>query len=102
MTEDNLLSAIHADPSDLLCWLALADLLEERGESDRAELARLDVAWRQAAPGSAERAAAEGRVRELLAAGVTPCRPTLSGPLGMEFALIPAGRFLMGSPEDEE
>jgi uncharacterized protein (TIGR02996 family) len=102
MTEKALLAAIHADPSDTLAYRALADWLEEHGQGDRAELLRLDLALREMPWDAPTRPAAEERLRGLLADGVRPCVPTLSNGIGMEFALIPAGRFLMGSPPDEE
>src|SRR5947209_5467446 len=41
------------------------------------------------------------RVRQLLASGVGPVAPTLVNSIGMELVLIPAGTFLMGSPDGE-
>ena len=41
-------------------------------------------------------------MQELLQSGVLPCVPEVVNSIGMRFALIPAGRFLMGSPDDEE
>jgi formylglycine-generating enzyme required for sulfatase activity len=41
-------------------------------------------------------------VRRLLAAGVLPCVPTITNSIGMKLALIPAGTFLMGSPDSEQ
>ena len=43
----------------------------------------------------------DNRVRQLLAAAVAPCVPAWTNSLGMRFVLIPAGKFLMGSPESE-
>jgi uncharacterized protein (TIGR02996 family) len=88
-----LLEALHAEPSDETAWLALADALEESGQSERAELTRL---LRRR---SAE---AEPRVQALLASGVRPCLPERTRSLGMRFVLVPAGTFLMGSPDGEE
>ena len=39
--EEAFLAALHADPNDEPTWLALSDWLEETGQADRAELARL-------------------------------------------------------------
>jgi formylglycine-generating enzyme required for sulfatase activity len=39
------------------------------------------------------------RVLDLLQRGVPPCVPEMVNSIGMRFALIPPGRFLMGSPE---
>jgi uncharacterized protein (TIGR02996 family) len=97
-TEDALLQALHADPCDTVTWSALADCLEEQGQSERAELLRLS---RLPPAGEAARSA-EDRVRELLAAGVRPCVPVLQNSIGMRLALIPPGKFLMGSPPDEQ
>jgi uncharacterized protein (TIGR02996 family) len=97
-TEQALLLALHCDPCDVVTWSALADCLEEKGEGERAELLRLS----RLPPASKKaRAAAEKRVRELLAAGVVPCVPVLENSLGMRLALIPAGKFRMGSPKRE-
>jgi uncharacterized protein (TIGR02996 family) len=98
-TQSLLLQAIHAAPSDDLAWHALADFLEEQGQLARAELLRLDLALRRA-PAGPERDADQHRLQELLLAGVAPCVPTLTQ-IGMTFALIPAGTFLMGSPPGE-
>ena len=80
-------------------WLILADWLEER-DDPRAELVRLRHALHYRPDLEAERR--DDRVCDLLAAGVAPCVPTVTNSVGMTFALIPAGRFLMGSPPDEE
>jgi uncharacterized protein (TIGR02996 family) len=87
-----LLEALHADPADEAAWLALADALEEAGQPERAELTRR---LRQRGDQT------EPRVQELLAKGVLPCLPERTNSLGMRFVLIPAGTFLMGSPDDE-
>jgi uncharacterized protein (TIGR02996 family) len=94
MTEDDFLKAIAADPpSAAATWLVLADWLEERGDP-RAELVRL-----LHEPGF--RPDRDARVRALLAGGVAPCVPSLVNSIGMRFVLVPAGTFLMGSPDDE-
>jgi uncharacterized protein (TIGR02996 family) len=99
---DLLLNALHAGPADATTWLALADALEENGQSDRAELTRLG---RQLLlgelPEGEGRLAAERRVQALLASGVPPCVPLWRNSIGMTFALVPAGTFVMGSPETE-
>src|SRR5262245_49693305 len=97
-TEQTLLLALHADPSDAACWLALADWLEEDGQPRRAELLRLRLGLQDAAPQRFER---EQRLRQLLAEGVRPVVPKLTNSVGMELALIPAGTFWMGSPQGE-
>jgi uncharacterized protein (TIGR02996 family) len=97
--EDAFLAAIAEDPAEPMPWLVLADWLEEQGDP-RGELLRLTRILLQ--PGGAHRAAQEERLRFLLAQGVRPCWPTMTNSIGMKFALIPAGTFLMGSPEGEE
>src|SRR5262245_30755444 len=98
-TQQLILRALHDNPADAVSWLALADWLEEHGEPDRAELTRLRVAL-LAEPGGD--LLAERRAQALLAAGARPCVPTVSNDLGMTFALIPPGRFLMGSRPAEQ
>jgi uncharacterized protein (TIGR02996 family) len=108
---DLLLRALHKDSGDETAWLALADALEESGQPERAELNRLTCRLRAVpcvAPGKAKRrqesscAEQQQRVLELLQSGVLPCVPEVVNSIGMRFALIPAGTFLMGSPSGEE
>ncbi len=96
-----LLRRLHESPGDDLLWLAVADCLEEDGEPRRAALLRLGRRLRGMAE-DAERWTLETRVRKLLAAGVRPCVPEVANGIGMRFALIPAGTFMMGSAEDEK
>jgi uncharacterized protein (TIGR02996 family) len=102
---DVLLDAIATDPSDDIAWTALADCLEEQDKPAEAELVRLREWLRHASWEHPERKPREARLQELLAAGVLPAVPRLSVPLtkrkSLTLALIPAGSFLMGSPEDE-
>jgi uncharacterized protein (TIGR02996 family) len=100
-TEDVFLAAIHANPGDELTWQALADWLEERGDP-RAELLRLSRALLRPPLRGWQRQAREQRLRELLAGGVRPCVPVLTSSIGLRLALIPAGRFRMGSPLTEK
>ncbi len=97
-TREVLLRAIHEAPDDELAWVALADWLEEQ---DRADLLRLDLALR-GGPSEGDRRALERRLQERLRSGTLPCVPLVTNSVGMEFALVPAGRFLMGSPAGEE
>jgi uncharacterized protein (TIGR02996 family) len=95
-----LLDALHADPGDATAYLALADALEEAGDAGAAELLRLHLALRG---GTADPTGAEfARMVQLLESGVRPVVPTRRNALGIAFALIPPGRFVMGSPGDEE
>jgi uncharacterized protein (TIGR02996 family) len=95
-----LLSALHARPADGLAWLAFADWLEESGRPGPAELTRLLTLIRQSRDGARQRH--EQQFRDLLASGVRPVVPTIVNSVGMTFALIPPGNFLMGSPKDED
>jgi uncharacterized protein (TIGR02996 family) len=97
--EASLSQAIHDDPSDETNWLVLADWLEEQGDR-RAELLRLTLALR-ARPAGPEAPAQEVRLQELLASGVRPWAPLRTNSIGMQFALIRPGTFLMGSPDSE-
>jgi uncharacterized protein (TIGR02996 family) len=101
--EAAFLAALHADPTDEAAWLALADWLEDDGQADRAELVRLVRRLRvlpvmEVTPGRAEM---EARVAHLLNAGVRPVVPEVVNSIGMRLALIPPGRFRMGSPAGE-
>jgi uncharacterized protein (TIGR02996 family) len=100
MSEEALLQAIREDPASAASvWLILADWLEEQGDP-RFELVRL-CHDRRFRPELSSRDR-DDRVRQLLEAGVAPCVPAWANSLGMTFALIPAGKFLMGSPKSEE
>ncbi len=98
--EASLLQEIHDDPNDETNWLVLADWLEEQGDR-RGELLRLTLA-RSANPAGRGAPTREARLQELLASGVRPCAPVLTNGLGMQFALLRAGKFLMGSPKKEK
>jgi uncharacterized protein (TIGR02996 family) len=100
MTEDHFLRHILDDPASApATWLVLADWLEEQSDP-RAELTRLlhDPGHRPGL-GPDQR---DARVRELETSGVRPCVPTLTNSIGMGLALVSAGTFLIGSPQDEE
>jgi uncharacterized protein (TIGR02996 family) len=99
-SEATLLAALHAHAADDTCWLALADALEETGQSERAEITRLLTRLRRT-PDHAERPGWEERLRALLAAGVRPCVSEVVNSVGMRLALIPPGLFWMGSTLEE-
>src|SRR5947209_14939481 len=100
MTLDAFLQAIIADPLHAdATWQVLADWLEDQDEA-RAELVRLlhqPDYRRELSPEQRD-----DRVRDLLASGMLPVVPTITNSIGMKFALIPPGSFLMGSPESEK
>lgn len=99
--ELQILQAIRLSPTDDLAWLALADCLEEDGETGCATLLRLTRQLRGVAWEAAERPHLEAQVCALLAGGVRPRLPTRVNAIGMELVLVPPGVFLMGSPESE-
>jgi uncharacterized protein (TIGR02996 family) len=101
--EETFLQALHAEPNDETTWLALADWLEDDGQAQRAELVRLVRRLRTlpVMKRTKERARAEDRVAELLNSGVRPVVPEVVNAIGMRLALIPPGRFRMGSPSSE-
>jgi uncharacterized protein (TIGR02996 family) len=99
-----LLTAVPEDPR---AAFVLADYLEEQPDPRRAlqgELLRLVYTLTGSAGGSG-RARQEDRLRALLAQGVRAVGPYRRVELGeevvMEFAWVPPGVFLMGSPEGE-
>src|SRR5437660_894669 len=104
MNEGVFLAALHENPSDEVTWLALADWLDEAGQSQRAELVRAVRELRALPVMKRPRAkvALEGRVAVLLASGVRPVVPQLTNDLGVRFALIEPGRFRMGSMPSEK
>ena len=100
MNEAAFLAALHESPGDEVTWLALADWLEEDGQGLRAELVRIGRRLR-ALPVMArtrQRRGLEGRLIALLAEGARPVAPEVVNSAGMRLALVPAGRFRMGSP----
>jgi uncharacterized protein (TIGR02996 family) len=99
-TIETLLTVLIRDSGDDTARLALADALEEADSLAQAELTRLGALLRME-PQSSETLARENRIRQLLTQGVAPCVPTRNDLFGMRFVLIPAGSFLMGSPDDE-
>src|SRR4051794_2998634 len=100
MNEETFQRVLREKPGDELTWKALADWLDESGQADRAELLRLTR--RMMRLPSRERAEIRQRMAALLAAGVRPVVVQKTNSIGMKFVLIPAGKFLMGSPRDEK
>ncbi len=101
-TERTLLEAIRRDPADDLAWAALADALEEAGEAQRADLARLTLRARRMPTDGPLRPGVEGAVAVLLRAGARPSVPEVTNSLGMRFALVPAGVGLLGTATGTE
>jgi uncharacterized protein (TIGR02996 family) len=100
MNEAAFHAALRENPADELTWQALADWLDEDGQGQRAELLRL--VRRMLPTPVGERGDMPERHAALLEAGVRPVVVEMTNSIGMRFALVPAGRFLMGSPEDEQ
>ena len=94
------LQAMQENPDDTDLRLVFADWLEERGDQ-RSELIRLLHTLTQSVE-VPDRSKLEDRLRSLVSAGVQPVGPFFTNSLGMKFAWIPAGTFMMGSPESEE
>src|SRR5262245_46536245 len=103
MNEAAFLTALHESPADEVTWLALADWLEENEQPQRAELVRLVRRLRglPVTRRTKQRVALEERVAALLLSGARPVVPEVTNHLGMRFALIPPGTYLMGSPGNE-
>src|SRR5277367_2034319 len=98
--EQAFLQAMQENPEDTALRLVFADWLEERGDP-RGELLRLLHTLTQSVE-VPDRSKLEDRLRSLLAAGVQPVGPFWTNSIGMKFAWIPAGTFLMGSPANEK
>jgi uncharacterized protein (TIGR02996 family) len=102
--EGSFLRDIEENPRDQGLWLILADWLQEQADpvqQQRAEMIRLLYQLRTQ-PTAAGQPEWQSRLQELLDRGVRPPVPTITNSLGMKLALIPAGRFLMGSPPEEK
>jgi uncharacterized protein (TIGR02996 family) len=97
--EQAFLQAMVENPRDLALRLIFADWLEEHGDP-RGELLRLTHLLTQDTD-QPNRRQMEERLRSLLAAGVQPVGPFCTNVLGMRFAWVPPGVFLMGSPGSE-
>lgn len=102
-TIDQLLADIHKSPADQEMWAVLAKWLDDSGQPMRAELLRLSVQLRSIPRITSvdERLPIEARVAALLTAGVRPVTPEFVNDLGIRFALVPPGKFAMGSPSGE-
>jgi sulfatase modifying factor 1 len=98
--EHAFIQAMHEDPEDTSLRLIFADWLEERGDL-RGELIRLLHILTQSV-GVPDRSKLEDRLRGLVSSGVKSVGPFWTNSIGMEFAWVPAGTFLMGSPETEK
>jgi uncharacterized protein (TIGR02996 family) len=99
MNLDDFLQAITDNPHDAATtWAVMADWLEEQGDP-RWEFVRL--MYQRDYHGGMPPEDRDERVRQLLASGMQPIAPTIINSVGMQFVLIPAGTFLMGSPEEE-
>jgi uncharacterized protein (TIGR02996 family) len=91
--------ALLERPEDEALWSVYADWLEEQGDP-RGELLRLLRALTRAVE-VPDRPRQEQRLRELLAAGARHPGPPFTNSVGMTFAWVWPGTFLMGSPAGE-
>src|SRR5271156_305824 len=98
--EPAFLQAMQQNPTDTTLRLIFADWLEEQGDP-RAELLRLMHTLTQSVE-VPNRRKVEERLRSLLAAGVQPVGPFWTNSIGMKFAWVSAGTYLMGSPKTEQ
>jgi uncharacterized protein (TIGR02996 family) len=100
-----LLESLERDPSDDAAWLALADAVEEQGDSASAEITRLSL-WLRRHPDGPEHAEHEGRLHELADQGVRVPLPRrrvrLSSTVDLQLVLVPPGTFRMGSGPGEK
>lgn len=97
--EKSFYQGMLANPDDLGPRLIFADWLEENGDS-RGELTRLTHLLTQH-PVLPDRKNHEARLRQLLNAGTKPIGPRWTNSIGMQFAWVSPGLFVMGSPPDE-
>jgi uncharacterized protein (TIGR02996 family) len=97
--EQAFLQAMLEKPRDLALRVIFADWLDERSDP-RGELLRLSHLLTQDTD-QPNRPQMEDRLRSLLEAGVQPVGPFWTNSVGMKFAWIPPGVFLMGSPDTE-
>jgi uncharacterized protein (TIGR02996 family) len=92
--------AMQENPADTTLRMVFADWLEERGDP-RAELIRLLHTLTQSVD-VPDRNNLEDRLRSLVSSGVKPVGPFWTNSVGMKFAWVPKGTFLMGSPDKEQ
>jgi uncharacterized protein (TIGR02996 family) len=97
--EQAFLQAMLDNPRDLATRLIFADWLEERSDS-RGALLRLTTLLTQETD-QPNRPEKESLLRSLLEAGVQPVGPFWTNAVGMKFAWVPPGVFLMGTPENQ-
>jgi len=97
--ERGFLQAMLEHPEDKALRLVFADWLDERADP-RGELIRLLHTLTQSVE-VPDRIQLEDRLRTLLGSGVQPVGPFWTNAIGMKFAWIPPGTFMMGSPESE-
>ena len=104
-TDSTLSALLAAVPTDPTAALVLADYLEEHDDIRRrsqGELLRLAYTLTRTTDRDS---AAEERLRDLLRGGVKAVGPFRRVPLAdgvaIDFAWVPPGVFLMGSPDDE-
>ena len=101
MTEEaSFLRTLNDRPDDAFARLVFADFLEERGDP-RGELLRLTHTLTESID-IPDRSELEERLRFLRNEGVQPIGPFWRNTLGMKFVWIPPGKFMMGSPREEE
>jgi uncharacterized protein (TIGR02996 family) len=98
--EHAFMQAMQQHPEDNALRLVFADWLEERGDQ-RGELIRLLHTLTRSVE-VPDRPKLEKRLRNLVADGVKPVGPFWTNSIGITFAWIPAGVFLMGSPNKEK
>jgi uncharacterized protein (TIGR02996 family) len=95
--EQAVVQAMQENAEDTMLRLVFADWLVER-DDPRGELIRLLHTLTRSVE-VFDRSKLEDRLWSLVSAGVQPVGPFFRRSLGMKFAWIPAGTFMMGSPE---
>ena len=93
MNEQTFLAALNDDPNDEVTWLALADWLEEDGQTPRAELVRLTRQLHAMPPVRQRRTAAFRHGRPLVTPAVLPGPGVVSAlPVGRKRLSLWEGR----------